>query len=193
MNCFLILVISFLREQYYTYFNDEVEIPDLLRHGILLSHKLMISKPSTDQSDATEGQNEMLPVLPSPMLRKRLEMFLLVFGSVTSPRQLFQHNLLLSLYNVLVSKNDAKVANLAFDCILTYKPANILVYKDVFKGLLDDSSIRSQLVTFDPSVGAVIESSQRAEVIPMLQQILFGKFTSKPRGGRASRDQSLSW
>ena len=170
-----------------------MEIPDLIRHGVLLSHKLMTSKSSEEHSHTDGGNDRMLPVLPSTMLRKRLEMFLQVFGSVSSPRQLYQHNLLLSLYNVLLSKNDAKVANLAFDCIIAYKPANIIAYKNVFKGLLDDKLLRSQLVTFDPSVGATIESSQRADVIPMLQNILFGKFTSKPRGGRASRDQSLSW
>ena len=188
--------IRFLREQYYQHFTEEVEIPDLLRHGILLSHDALTNNVGVRAiATATEDDRESeaaLPALPPAVLRKRLEMFLQVFSCVSSPRQLFQHQLLHELYTVYLSKTDSRVANLSFDCILAYKNAAITPFKEVLKGFLDDGKIRNQLATFDPSVSGLSEATQRAEIIPLVQRILFGKFSSKPRGGRAQRDQNLS-
>jgi hypothetical protein len=181
-----------VRNQFYRKFTEEIEIPDLIRMGILLSHPLL-EQGAYDHSIRDENE-ETFPDLPPNALRKRLDMFLQVFGSVSSPRQLYQHQLLYNFFAMLVTKSDASTARLAMDCILNYKSASIVPFKAVFKNILDDSSIRRELVTFDPSIeGGAIDSIQRPEMVAMLIKVLIGRFTAKPKGGRASRDQSMSW
>lgn len=185
---------SFVRNQFYRKFTEEIEIPDLIRLGVLLTHPLLADQSKDAATNSGDDENETFPDLPPNILRKRLDMFLQVFGAVPSPKQLFQHQLLYNFFTILVTKSDASTARHAMDCILNYKPVSIVSFKSVFKNILDESSIRRELVTFDPSVeGGVIDSIQRPDMIAMLIKVLMGRFTAKPKGGRASRDQSMSW
>lgn len=158
----------------------------MLRLGILTNHPLIDENTTTVATTA--------PELPSYILKKRLEMFLQVFAAIPSPKQLYQHQLLYSLFHVLVAKPEPNFAKLALDCILAYKSADYSAFVDDFKGLMDDSKIRKQLITFNvsPDSGA-IDKSVRPQVITLALRILYGKFSAKVRGGRAARDQSLSW
>lgn len=164
-------------------------MPDLLRLGVLTSHPLLEDSTENDKALA-----KLVPDLPPFVLKKRLEMFLQVFAAIPSPKQLFQYQLLFSLYHILVAKTEPAVAKLALDCILTYKSAAYANFVDVFKNLMDDSKIRKELITFSvtPESGA-IDNSVRPEVLSLAIKILYGKFSAKIRGGRAARDQSLSW
>lgn len=139
-------------------------------------------------------QTSTAPDLPPYILKKRLEMFLQVFAAIPSPKQLFQHQLLYSLFHVLVAKSEPSISKLALDCILSFKTPAYASFVDVYKGLMDDSKIRKELITFNvtPESGG-IDKAVRPEVLNLTIRILYGKFSAKIRGGRAARDQSLSW
>ena len=161
-----------------------------MRIGVLTTHKLLTDTVHLENSDISAS----VPRLPPFILKKRFEMFLEVFAAIPSPKQLYQHQLLLAFYHVLVSKPDLTVAKLALDCILSYKLQCYNTHVDSFKKLMDDSSIRSQLIIFNISPDCdAIEKSIRPDVISLGIRILYGKFSAKVRGGRAARDQSLAW
>lgn len=175
-------------------------------------------------SDATATRNdEKLVLLPARVLKKRLEMFLQIFAAVTSPKQLYCHQLLYNYYLEIMPKADITTVKLAFECILTYKPASVMPYKDNIKRLFDDKTIRDELLTFNASTVAdeddqytldmteynnnsgsnnnnsssgscmiKIKEEHRAELIPMLVRIVYGRFTSKARGNKAAREQNLA-
>ena len=183
---------SFLKKQYYVGFSEDAEVPYLRSIGLF--------SILDDQSD---GQNTVgsTAIFPTKILKKRLEMFLQVFAAVTSPKQMYCHQLLYSYYQEILAKADVNTVKLAFDCILTYKPAAITPYKDNIKRMLEDKTLRDELVNFDPSPAAVIVSSSdaeresmehRAELVPLLVRIVYGRFTSKSRGSKAARDQNLA-
>ena len=177
-----------MRLQYYARFCDELEFTDLLRLGVLTSHPLL------EETKPAVAAASNIPDLPPFILKKRLEMFMQVFAAIPSPKQLFEHQLLFSLFHVLVAKSEPTVAKLALDCILTFKSPAYASYVDVFKNLMSDSSIRKELITFDvsPDSGAM-DKSVRPAVLALTIRILYGKFSAKVRGGRAAREQSLSW
>lgn len=149
------------------------------------------------------------------LLRKRLEMYLKVFCEVTGPRQLYCHQLLYILYHELAGKADTGLARLAFDCLCTYKSKSILPYKDLIASLFDDKKIRDALVTFSPSHHAApsvspsapregshepkqneavtaVNPEHRAELIPLLVKVLYGRMLARIKGGRSARDLSIA-
>lgn len=181
----LYLCISFLSKQYYVGFSEDPEVPFLRQIGLF---------------DVMEGEGACaeVSIFPAKILKKRLEMFLQVFAAVTSPKQMFCHQLLYAFYHEIMAKADVNAVKLAFDCIVTYKAPSIIPYKDSIKRLLEDKTIRDELVNLDASRGTdlnnepMIREEHRAEVIPLLVRTVYGRFTSKARGSKAARDQNIA-
>ena len=123
-------------------------------------------------------------------------MFLQVFAAVVSPRQLFQHQTLAQFYSLLLSKAETNVAKLALECLLAYKPKFLIPYKDSFKRILDDKTIREELVLFNAAAQSdtselSINSEHRADLVPLLTRLVFGRFVAKARNNRA-REQTMA-
>ncbi len=74
---------SFLTQQYYAVFSEDPEVPFLHRIGFFAA-----------EDSARAASAAQYPVLPVRTLKRRLEMFLQVFAAVTSPKQLYKHQLL---------------------------------------------------------------------------------------------------
>ena len=157
--------------------------------------------------DGEDGGSQL--VFPARILRKRLEIFLQVFSAVTSPKQLYMHNMLYLFYQEIIAKSDAMTVKLAVDCILTYKSPSILPYRDSIKRFLDDKTIRNELLNFDPTLSSkledynsmddshegshvVVRDEHRDELIPMIVRLVYGRFTSKARGSKAARDLNIA-
>ena len=181
-----------MTKQYYQGFNEDPEVPYLRQLGLF-------SVMETTESVLTSSSTPVL--FPIKTLKKRLEMFLQVFAAVTSPKQMFCHQMLYAYYVEIMAKADVNAVKLAFDCILTYKPVAIVPYKDRIKRMLEDKTIRDELVNFDPSPSLVsaesdheplIKSEHRAELVPLLVRTVYGRFTSKARGSKAARDQNIA-
>lgn len=179
---------SFLTKQYYQVFRDDPEVPYLRQIGLF---------SVMDQQFAEKTQS----VFPAKIVKKRLEMFLQVFAAVTSPKQMYCHQLLYSFYNEIMAKADVNAVKLAFDCIVTYKSAAITPYKDNVKRMLEDKTIRDEMVNLDATPqgqGAdsdaepLIKEEHRGELVPLLVRTVYGRFTSKARGSKAARDQNIA-
>lgn len=179
------IFLRFLTNQYYVGFRDDPEVPYLRQIGLF---------EVVERQESTPGS-----VFPAKILKKRLEMFLQVFAAVTSPKQLYCHPLLYAFYMEIMGKADVNTVKLAFDCIVTYKPSAIVPYKDSIKRLLEDKTIRDELVNLDatrdltdPDAEPHIKPEHRAELIPLLVRTVYGRFTSKARGSKAARDQNIA-
>jgi U3 small nucleolar RNA-associated protein 20 len=182
-----------LQHQYYATFPDDPEYPTLIRAGVF-------HLPSSAVLEETVHEVQ-LPPLPVSILKTRLVLFLKVFAVVPSPKQLIHHQALYRYYSIILSKPDTVVTKLALDCILTYKPEEIMPYHTSLKRFLEDGSLRDELLTFDPTLatsvksgssGEGIELEHRPVVIPMIIRILYGRFVSKPKGSKSAREQGLS-
>ena len=193
--------------QYYDGFPDDAELPFLISTGFF--NMVDADAKATQQEDAENTQHMKVKKLVPSVLKKRLEMFLKVLAAVVSPRQLYQHQQLYTYYNSILSKPETAIVKLALSCILTYKPPFLMPVRENVKRLLDDKTLRDELVVFDPSLDGkrnasgqteqpvdgmlgVIEPAHRADLVPLIVRIVFGRFVSKARGSKAAREQSLA-
>jgi len=191
------LFLRFLREQYYSSkgYADDAEVPALIHVGVLC-----VAPQDSDSDDAmaVESAQPLLPRLSIRVLKKRLELFLEIFGAVSGPKGLFMHSLLYQYYCIILSKPDTTLVKLALACLLTYKPVHVMPYATQLKNILDDKLIRDELLSFDISpssdgMGNSLAKDHRAEVLPILTSIIYGRLISKSRdSSKAARDQSLA-
>lgn len=162
-----------------------MEVP-YLRYIGLFSNDSSYSNTKRDYSDI-RGSRSVL----SKILKSRLTMFLQVFAAVTSPKQLYQHQLLYQYYLELLSKSDIHTVKLAMECILTYKPIYVTPYKDNIMKLLSENSLRNELISFDLSEeNGILLKEHREEFIPLIIKVVFGRFVSKARNSKAAREQA---
>lgn len=181
----------------------------LIRIGLLSDSDSHSDTHELDTVDEGRGDSQL--IFSARILRKRLEIFLQVFSAVTSPKQLYMHNMLYLFYQEIIAKSDAMTVKLAVECILTYKSPSILPYRDSIKRLLDDKTIRNELLNFDPTLSSkledynksmndshhegghvVVRNEHRDELIPMIVRLVYGRFTSKARGSKAARDLNIA-
>ncbi|KAL3197617.1 hypothetical protein MRX96_044833 [Rhipicephalus microplus] len=81
------------------------------------------------------------------------------------------------LFLDLLTFRDPEVQKLAFACIVAYGQKFLTPYRENFERLLDEASFRSEVVLFnvdDGGEGAVL-AEHRADVIPILMRVLYGK------------------
>ena len=187
IHCFsflFFLFIRFLEIQFYLCFSDSPEIPYLGYLGVLTNFQQFASTHSA-------GKAEYMSPSINAMIRRRAEMYLGVFAAVKGPRQLYSNELLLSLYTVLLLRPEGSIAKLALDCILAYKQPSLVPYEETLSKLMDEKSLREELIVFDASEGGSIDRSHRAVAVPVIQYMLFGRLLSKVTGNK-SKDQKLS-
>jgi len=168
--------------QYYVHFKDDPDIPLLHHCGIL-----------TAPADF-EREGGVVKLSPS-ILKKRLILFLEVFSAVISPKQLYKYNLLYIYYITLLSNSVTTVSKLALQSLITYKPAYLMPYKDRILRLLDDNTIRDELVVFNLSAtisNPVIDSRHRSDIIPLIVRLVYGRFVSKAKNNKSARDLNIS-
>ncbi len=171
-------VSSFLEDHFYRIFNEDSDIPYLSHMGLL----------KLNEVNKTEGSYNIISNIGT--IRKRFEMFLRVFAAVISPKQLFAHQLLYNYFISLLSSPDSKIATLSFQCITNYKNSYITPYKDNLKRMLDDKTLRNELILFDPSQqGEVIDIQHRPNLMPIIVRIIYGKTLSKS-GAAKGKEQS---
>ncbi len=182
------LFLRFLTQQYYVTMSADSEINYL--HGIGLFEGTNSTIGNSDHGDTTDGA-DALPVLNMKTAKQRLSMHLEVFSNVTSPKGLYQHKLLFEYYTVLLSNSDSSVAKRAFDCMMAYKPTYLVSFKSQLYRLIDDLTIREELLTFVVTqASGNIAEDQRANFIPILCRILYGKYTSKISGNKQGKESS---
>ena len=171
------MFMKFLNEQYYDSFSDDPDVPFLLNEGIL-----------TEKTDASVEY----PSLPCDLARKRLVLFLEVFAAVSSPKQLYQHQVLWTFYSTILSKPEINIVNLALKCMFAYKEPFLNPYKEPLSRLLSDSSFRDEMLVFDISEdSAIIMKDHRKEFIPLLSRIVYSRFSTASRG-KSEKAQAIA-
>ncbi|KAM6984775.1 small subunit processome component 20 homolog [Aplochiton taeniatus] len=127
-----------------------------------------------------EGGRKLKKTPPKRAAAKQLIAHLKVFAKFTNPRSLYLESNLSELYTQLMCHQDQQIQRAVLECVLTYKDPNILPYKENLERLLDDKHFKDEIVHFNISEErAVVDASHRAQLIPLLMRILFGRMRSK--------------
>nr|DBA30965.1 TPA: hypothetical protein GDO54_006886 [Pyxicephalus adspersus] len=132
--------------------------------------------PESDEINNTGLQTKKTRRAASKQLIEHLK----VFSKFSNPRSLFLEPKLNDLYTQLLCHQDQNVQKVALDCVLSYKHPHILPYKENLQRLLEDKNFKEEIVHFSISEeNSIVKSMHRADLMPVLMRILYGRMRSK--------------
>uniref|UniRef100_A0A6Q2ZBS3 UTP20 small subunit processome component n=1 Tax=Esox lucius TaxID=8010 RepID=A0A6Q2ZBS3_ESOLU len=178
------LLLRFIRNEFYPADLLVAPTQDLnMRSSPAAMEASTTGEEEQDTEENEEEEEEARPEKKMPPKRaaaKQLIAHLKVFAKFTNPRYLYLEPELSKLYTQLVCHQDQHIQRASLECVLTYKDPNIVPYKEHLERLLDDKHFKDEIVLFNISEEkAVVDSSHRAQLIPLLMRILFGRMRSK--------------
>ncbi|XP_034530006.1 small subunit processome component 20 homolog [Notolabrus celidotus] len=133
-----------------------------------------------EEQEEEEGGRQQRKTPPRRAAAKQLIAHLKVFAKFTNPRSLYMQSSLSELYNQLLCHQDQQIQRVALECVLSYKEAGVVPYKENLEKLLDDKHFKEEIVHFNiTDESGVVDASHRARLIPLLMRILFGRLRSK--------------
>jgi U3 small nucleolar RNA-associated protein 20 len=147
---------------------------------------------SEDLADATTKQT-CETILKNPWNRKDKKDLLSLFAKFKNPKALYKSP---DVYNALLtlsSHADIEIQKSAFKAILTWKNKTITQYQDQIMAFFDDATFREQISVF-LSIGQGEDSlrdEDRAEVMPIVLRILYGRLTRRGKGDQQSNRRAV--
>lgn len=126
---------------------------------------------------------------------KLLLAMLQVFSKFTNVRSLYREPEVLKIYQDLLSSKNSEIQKAALACLYTYKYNYLLPYKVQLDNIVDEKSLKNELVRFQISVDGnendkneIVQEEHREGLIPVLMRILHAKMTQRVgmrTGGKA--------
>ncbi|KAF4983763.1 hypothetical protein FZEAL_886, partial [Fusarium zealandicum] len=132
--------------------------------------------PDASDEDTTEGATWSLAD------RKAM---LGVLSQYINPRVLYQHEEVYTALLQLMENGDVEVQKLTLKAILAWKQEAIKTYQENLEYLLDEARFKNELTVFLQNENA-IKSEHRAELMPVLLRLLYGRSISK-KGAASGR------
>lgn len=111
-----------------------------------------------------------------------------VFSKFINPRVLYLHEKIYQGLLGQLSNGDVEIQKMALKAILAWKQEGVKPYQDNLEYLLDEARFKNELTVFLQGEN-VIKSEHRAELMPVLLRLLYGRSISKK--GAASGRQGL--
>ncbi|CAN8099169.1 unnamed protein product [Discula destructiva] len=109
-----------------------------------------------------------------------------VIAQVGNPKVLFKSSEVYKTLLSLLSNRDLEVQKLALKAILAWKQEGVKPYRENLEYLLDESRFKNELTVFLQGEG-LIQPQHRAELMPVLLRVLYGRATSK-KGAASGRN-----
>lgn len=145
------------------------------------------------QGEPEVSDEETLPSLPSPPPQSKAvasheekKGLLGVFARFVNPQVLYRESDVHSALLRVLQNGDVEIQRLALKALLTWKSPSLKPYEEKLLNLLDDKRFRDELTAFlnlerDESI---IQQDHRAELMPVLLRLLYGRLTSRtgPKG-----------
>ncbi|KAI6781059.1 U3 small nucleolar RNA-associated protein 20 [Emericellopsis cladophorae] len=101
-----------------------------------------------------------------------------VFAQFVNPRVLYLHEKVYDGMLQLLENGDVEVQKLALKAILAWKQAGVRAYQENLEYLLDDARFKNELTVLLQGDN-VIKPEHRAELMPVLLRLLYGRTISK--------------
>lgn len=162
---------------------------------------MFLSWASHDEDGAAvlEDSSTITPDPSQPPWGFKDRMALLaLFGKFINPKVLYRSSEVQGALLNLLANGDSEIQRSALKALFTWKPPHILPYQENLLNILDESRFREELAVF-VHVGredSVIEDEHRAELLPVLLRLLYGRMVSRVaqhggQGGQAGRRKAI--
>jgi hypothetical protein len=122
------------------------------------------------------------------ILQNRLLAFLKAFAAVKGSQQLYQRSVLLSVFYVNLSHQDATVAGTSLTCLVNFRLPYVSHYADKLQHLLRKGGLRDALLDFNLSrESEMLHNEHRRHLLPVIERILFGRLSTSSMRGLSRR------
>ena len=108
-----------------------------------------------------------------------------VFSQFINPKDLYKNEDVYTALLQLMENGDAEVQKLTLKAILTWKQDGVKSYQENLEYLLDEARFKNELTVFLQSED-IIKQEHRAELMPVLLRLLYGRTISK-KGAASGR------
>lgn len=146
------------------------------------------------EDDEEEGEVEGTESDKRKWSRRDRSAMLKLFSHFVNPRVLFSAEEVHECLLHLLESGDGKVQSLALKCILTWKNPAVKPYEDRLNNLLDDTMFRDELTNFVQveAEESPIQNQHRAELMPVLLRLLYGRSLSRKNASSGKKGMSSS-
>ncbi|KAF2008500.1 hypothetical protein BU24DRAFT_468919 [Aaosphaeria arxii CBS 175.79] len=143
----------------------------------------------TEESAEDETTGDETETNGSHWSRKDQKAMLTVFSKFNNPRVLYKAEDVHEALLVLLGNGDVEIQKAALKAIMTWKNPAITRYQENLSNLLDDARFREEISVFmDVSKeDSHLQNEHRADLLPVILRILYGKVVSGKRGQEAKR------
>jgi U3 small nucleolar RNA-associated protein 20 len=139
---------------------------------------------ATEDSDAES--NETLRAEASTWSLVDRKALLGIFAKFVNPKVLYQHEKVYEALLLVLENGDGEVQKLALRAILAWKQEGIKPYQENLENLLDEARFKNELTVFLQG-DDVIKPEHRAELMPVLLRLLYGRTIAK-KGAASGRN-----
>ncbi|KAJ3243695.1 U3 snoRNP protein [Chytriomyces hyalinus] len=144
----------------------------------------------TEEEKDEEDEVDINEQVESSSIRGIVVEFLHVFENLKNPASTTDASKLYASFLDLLSNGDAKIQQLALNCVLTWKQPGIVAYAEHLRGLTEDAKFRDFLSTLDiDALRTGVKMENQPALLQALVRILYGKLIS--RRGRGSSKVGL--
>lgn len=109
--------------------------------------------------------------------------FLKIFSKFKNPKAMYRRADLTEIYLQSLSHRDEEIQKAALSCLLTFNHNYLITYKDNLERLLDNKTFKNELTQLclnsENEADRVLKDEHRADFMPILMRILFGKMLSQ--------------
>lgn len=112
--------------------------------------------------------------------RRKLSAWLSLFSKFSNPKAVYATDSLQSLYVAFLSHPDRNLQTLAVDCVLSYKPKELITHEATIRALLDDSQWKERIMSLD--LANSVQQEHRLEYVQFLIRMFYGML--RERRGR---------
>jgi U3 small nucleolar RNA-associated protein 20 len=162
----------------------------------LASHTPGDTRLLTDDSVESSSSHTVTPEVPeTSWAYADRKAFLELIGKFTNPRVLYRSNDVHEVLLGLLANGSSEIQALALKALFTWKHPSIRPYEERLLRLLDEKTFRDELaiVFHADQEQSSIDSSHRAELLPILLRLLFGQMVShsESHGGQESKRKAI--
>jgi U3 small nucleolar RNA-associated protein 20 len=136
-------------------------------------------------SSEDEDEDRLLPEADFWSLPDR-KALIGVFAQFGNPKVLYRSSDVYNTLLSLVANREIEVQKLALKAILAWKQEGVKPYRENLENLLDDARFKNELTVFLQD-DELIRDEHRAELMPVLLRILYGRATAK-KGAASGRN-----
>uniref|UniRef100_U9SZI5 Uncharacterized protein n=1 Tax=Rhizophagus irregularis (strain DAOM 181602 / DAOM 197198 / MUCL 43194) TaxID=747089 RepID=U9SZI5_RHIID len=176
----------FLNSEYDEELSNKMDIDEQI-----LEEKLQVLG-SKSENVIEEVKEERIIILEpsSKIIKTKMSLFLKLFSKFKNPRSVYKSTELQNIYLDLLTIGDTKTQALALECLFTWKYKGVTPYEDNLRNFVNEVKFRDELSTFSLNKeNGSIEFSHRAELMPIVIRLLYGRMIS--RKGKSSSSSGM--